>query len=521
MKLSRFCFVLFLAVACGSRSARAAETVVNPQVKKVVDEVSEDRIRAIIARLVQFGTRNTMSSQDDPERGIGAARKWIFAQFKSYSPRLEVRYDHWKVKKTGRMFKDVDLYNVVAVLPGKTNPEAMVFITGHYDSLNLGTPANRGQGGAGGQGAGGQGGAGSTGGEPPSAVGERPPQANWEKIVDLPAPGACDDGSGTAAVMELARVMSQYEFNKTLVFMAFAGEEMGLVGSTLEAAKMKKDNAVVEAVLNNDIIGTDVSGDGRTGNSEVSVYSDDVMDSPSQQLARYMRSITPAYVPFMDVKTLYMQDRLGRGGDHSPFQQEGYAAVRISTPNEILANQHHATDTLENMSVPYTARVVKVNGAMAAALALAPRTPDIMTTARRRGADGANGATSASGASGASGAATGAGADPGSPSYSAPGQPPRKLPMIARGTGYDAVVRWKPAGSDANIKGYAIVYRSTTAPFYEHEIFVGKVTEYTLKGMSIDDARFGVKAIGNDGTESLVAPYVYPARNKVAYETVD
>jgi len=498
MKLSRLCFALFLAAACATGSARAAETIVNPQVKKIVDEVSEDRIRAIIARLVQFGTRNTMSSQDDPERGIGAARKWIFAQLKSYSPRLEVRYDHWKVKKTGRMFKDADLYNVVAVLPGKTNPEAMVMISGHYDSLNLGTPANRPQGRTDG-----------AAGEQQSAVGERPTQANWEKIVDLPAPGACDDGSGTAAVMELARIMSQYEFNKTLVFVAFAGEEMGLVGSTLEAAKMKKENAVIEAVLNNDIIGTDVSGDGRTGNSEVSVYGDDLMDSPSQQLARYIRATAPAYVPFMDVKALYMQDRLGRGGDHSPFQQEGFGAVRISTPNEILKNQHHETDTLENMSVPYTARVVKVNGAIAAALALAPRTPDIMTTPRARGANGASGAT------------TGAGADAGSPSYSAPGQPPRKLPMISRGTGYDAVLRWKPAGSDANIKGYAIVYRSTTSPFYEHEIYVGKVTEYTLQGMSIDDARFGVKAIGNDGTESLVAPYVYPARNKVTYETVE
>jgi len=264
------------------------------------------------------------------------------------------------------------------------------------------------------------------------------------------------------------------------------------VGSTLEAARMKAENQVVEAVLNNDIIGTDVSGDGRTGNSAVSVYSDDVMDSPSQQLARYARKVAPLYVPFMQVDALYMQDRLGRGGDQSPFQQEGYAAVRISTPNEILANQHHATDTLENMSVPYTARVIKVNGAIAASLALAPRTPDIMTQPRNRGAatDGA--------------AAT----------------PPRRLPMISRGSGYDAVLRWRPAGSDANVKGYAIVMRSTTSPFWDREIYVGKVTEYTLQGVSIDEARFGVKAIGTDGAESLVAPYVYPPRPKVTYETV-
>ena len=503
MKSLHLTFALSLAAAGAFQPARAAETAVNPQVQKIVNDVSEDRIRAIITRLVAFGTRNLMTSQDDPERGIGAARKWIFQQFQSYSPRLQVRYDQWKVKKTGRMFRDVDVYNVVALLPGKTDPEAMILIGGHYDSINMGTPGNRQGGGAG---AGG-------GGEQPSAVGERPTQANWERIFDLPAPGANDDGSGTACVMELARVMSQYEFNKTLVFIAFAGEEEGLVGSTLEAAKLKKEGAVVEALLNNDIIGTDVNGDGRTGNNAVSVYSDDLLDSPSQQLARYIHNVAPVYLPFMQVNALYMNDRLGRGGDHSPFQQEGFAAVRFSTPNEILANEHHASDTLENMSVPYTARVVKVNGAIAAALALAPRTPDILTVPRARGA---NGGPNAQGGAGA----PPAGIDTGSPSYTPPGAPPRRMPMIARGSGYDAVLRWRPAGSDAGIKGYAIVIRSTTSPFYEQEIYVGKVTEYTLKGMSIDDARFGVKAIGNDGTESLVAPYVYPARNKVVYETV-
>jgi hypothetical protein len=517
MKLPRFTLALSLAAAGAVVPARAAESAVNPQVQKIVNDVSEERIRAIITRLVAFGTRNLLSSQDDPERGIGAARKWIFQQMQSYSPRLQVRYDQWKVKKTGRMFRDVDLYNVVAVLPGKTNPEAMIVISGHYDSLNLGTPANRGAGGgAGGQGAGAGAGAGAApGGDQQMAVGERPTQANWEKLVDLPAPGANDDGSGTARVMELARVMSQYEFNKTLVFIAFAGEEEGLVGATLEAAKMKKDGTVVEAVLNNDIIGTDINGDGRTGNTVVSVYSDDQLDSPSQQLARYIHEIAPVYLPSMQVNALYMQDRLGRGGDHSPFQQEGFAAVRLSTPNEILANEHHATDTLENMSIPYAARVIRVNGAIAAALALAPRTPDILTQPRNRG----NGGPNAGAGAGAAGAPP-VSSDPGSPTYNPTGGPPRRLPMISRGAGYDATLRWRAAGSDANIKGYAIVVRSTTSPFYDQEIYVGKVTEYTLKGLSIDESRFGVKAIGNDGTESLVAPYVYPARNKVVYETV-
>jgi len=429
---------------------------IQPQVKKIAEEVSAERIRATIEKLVSFGTRNTLSAQDDPQHGIGAARKWIFAEFQSYSPRLQVRYDHWRVKKTGRIFKDTDLYNVIAVLPGKTMPEVEIVVSAHYDSLNIGQPAPA--------------------AASDSAAGERPLQVDWEKTAGLPAPGACDDGSGIAAVMELARVMSRYEFSKTLVFVAFAGEEQGLVGSTLEAAKARSDGTVIEAVLNNDIIGTEVTGDGRTGNSAVNVYSDDQLDSPAEELARYVQWAGARYLPYMKVNVQYAQDRLGRGGDQTPFQQQGYSAVRISTPNEILANQHHDADTLENMSVPYTTRVAKLNAAAAAALAMAPRTPDIWTTQRR-------------------------------------------LPMIARGKGYDAVLHWRAAGSDENLKGYAVVTKATTAPFWEQEIFVGKVTEFTLEGVSIDDTKFGVKAIGNDGTESLVAAYVYPPRAKVEYQT--
>jgi len=441
----------------------AADGAIHPQVKKIVEEVSAERIRGTIEKLVSFGTRHTLSAQDDPQHGIGAARKWIFAEFQSYSPRLQVRYEHWRVKKTGRIFKDADLYNVIAVLPGKTMPELEVVVSAHYDSLNIGTPPAQPAVGT-------------------SAAGERPLEVDWEKSAELPAPGACDDGSGIAAVMELARVMSRYEFSKTLVFIAFAGEEQGLVGGTLEAAKAKKDGTLIEAVLNNDIIGTDVTGNGRTGNSAVNVYSDDQLDSLAQGLARYVQWAGARYLPSLKVNVQYAQDRLGRGGDQTPFQQQGFGAVRLSTPNEILANQHHDADTLENMSVPYTTRVAKLNAAAAAALALAPRTPDIWT------------------------AVAGAANAP-------------RLPMISRGKGYDAVLRWHAAAPDENLKGYAVVTKATTAPFWEQEIFVGKVTEFTLEGVSIDDTKFGVKAIGNDGTESLVAAYVYPPRARVEYQT--
>jgi hypothetical protein len=410
------------------------------------------------------------------------------------------------VKKQGqRIFKDVDLWNVVAVLPGTKMPETQVLVSGHYDSLNLGNRPAGAPAGPGSEAA------------PPTPIGERPQMTpeEFEKNANLPAPGACDDGSGTAAVMELARVMSQYEFDKTLVFVAFAGEEQGLVGSTLMAAKSKKENTVIEAVLNNDIIGTDTAGNGRMSNTSVAVFSDESMDSLPQQLARYAREIAQRYIPSFKVETVFMQDRLGRGGDHTPFQLEGFAAIRISTPNEIYANQHHATDLLENMSVPYTTKVARFNAAVAASLALAPKPPVITRVpgalgGRNAGANGAaapanpDGGRRAGGNAGAAGAAGGR----------------RPGPMISRGSGYDAVLQWRAAGPDADIKGYAIVLRPTTAAYWEQEIYVGKVTTYTLKDVSVDDMKFGVKAIGSDGSESLVTPYVYPPRQKAEIETV-
>src|ERR1017187_9670373 len=368
MKFSPRLACLCVALSVFARIGPADEKAVNPRIAKIANEVSEDRIKAIIEKLVSFGTRNTMSDATDPAPGVGDARQWILEQLQSYSPKLQVRFDKYRVKKQGqRIFKDVDLYNVIAVLPGKTTAETQIWITGHYDSLNLGAPrtppASTETSTA----------TGPAANDNPLSATQNMTPADFEKNAALPAPGACDDGSGTAAVMELARVMSQYEFDKTLVFVAFAGEEQGLLGSSLLAAKSHKENVVIEAVLNNDIIGTDTAGNGRMGNTSVSVYSDETLDSPSQQLARYAREVGERYIPAMKVDTVFMGDRLGRGGGHTPFQWEGYAAVRLSTPNEIYANQHHATDLLESMSLPYTTKVAKVNAAIGASLAMPPK----------------------------------------------------------------------------------------------------------------------------------------------------
>jgi hypothetical protein len=446
---------LLSLVILGGSLLHAQQNGLQPRVREIMDAVSEDRIAATIHKLAGFPTRNTLSTE-----GAAQARQWIVDEFHSYSPRLQVALEHFRVKKNqDRIFRDVDLYNVVAVLPGTTTPATQVLITAHYDSLNL-VPLP-----------------GTAPTDPSDSLAERPTY-DWSK-ADARAPGANDDASGTAAVMELARVMSRFEFPKTLVFIAFAGEEQGLIGSTLHAAAARKRSEMIEAVLNNDIIGGEISGNGRTGNSSVNLYSSDLTDSVSQQLARYTRRIAERYFPSMKVNMVFMQDRLGRGGDHTPFQQEGYAAVRFSTPYENYAHEHSATDLPEFASPPYAARVARINAAVAASLALAPQPPGVTREAT-------------------SGVSKG-----------------QQVPRITRGKSrYDAYLQWKPAGSESKIRGYAIVTRPTTAADWEQEIFVGKVNEYLLKDVSIDDLRFGVKAIDTDGNESLVAPYVYPPRPK-------
>ena len=522
--------VIGAALCFSAGVSPADEKALNPQIIKIMNEVSEARIKATIEKLVSFGTRNTLSDPNDPVHGVGAARQWILEQFQSFSPKLQVRFDKYRVKKQGqRIFKDVDLYNVIAVLPGKTMPETQVWIGGHYDSLNLGAPRTPGAAPAG-PGTDAAPAAGDNAGAGGLSQTQQMTPADFEKNAALPAPGACDDGSGVAAVLELARIMSQYDFDKTLVFVAFAGEEQGLVGSTLEAAKAHKENVVIEAVLNNDIIGTDTSGNGRFGNTSVSVYSDETTDSPSQQLSRYARDISERYMPSMKVNTIFMGDRLGRGGDHTPFQWEGYAAVRFSTPNEIYANQHHATDLLENMSIPYTAKVTRVNGVVAASLALAPKAPVVMRApgggggrngARGGGNAGAAAATAPADGGRAQGGGTVGAAGAAGTTTTPPGGRRAPTPMIARGqSGYDAQLQWRAAGPDAAIKGYTVVIRGTTSPYWEQEIYVGKVTQYLIKDISIDDLKFGVKAIGMDGGESMVTPYLYPPRVKTEIETV-
>lgn len=415
---------------------------INPQIAEITSQISMDNIAEIQKKLESFGTRNIYSATDDPSHGIGAAREWIAAQLRSYSPRLQVSFDKHRLGKQDRAFRNVEIWNVVAVLPGTSEPERHVIVSGHYDSIDLVYRK--------------------------AATGER--ELDPEATVAAPAPGVTDDGSGTAAVMDLARVMSRYQFRKSIVFIAFAAEEYGLFGSGLyvQAAAAKHD--IIEGVFNNDIIGSIVTGNGETCNRYVNVYSEEPSDSSSRQLARYMKQIAERYQPGFQVHLVFRHDRFGRGGDHSPFNAAGYAAIRITTPMENFSNQHTATDTFANTAPAYTVLVTKANAAAIAELALAPKAPELTNPPLSAGR-----------------------------AFASP---------LSRGTGYDAVMNWRNDKPEADLLGYAVVMRPTTSPLWEKQIFVGNVTTYALPDVNVDEVVLGVKVIDKNGNESPVSAYI-------------
>jgi len=475
-------------IFCGSEApAQPPLTRLNPVIEKIVGEVSQDNIAATMKKLESFGTRYVGSEQDSDTHGIGAAERWIGAQFKSYSPKLEVTFDKFTAKKSQRLPKDTELANVVAVLPGTVDKDRYVIISAHYDSIAL--RRNPGQ-------------AAQASDEAPRSAAEADPSA----------PGVSDDGSGTAAVLELARIMSQYEFDKSIVFVTFSAEEIGLNGSRAYAEEAKEKKMEIEAVLNNDIIGTDVSGDGRSANDHVRVFSEGPEDSGSRSLARYTKEIGERYMPSMKVDLIFRRDRFGRGGDHTSFNREGFTAVRLTTANENYANQHSATDTFANASVPYTTRVAKINAAVLASLALAPKPPVVtrppFQRGQGRGGQGRGG--EAQGAEAQAGRAGGRG-EGGGGFQGGRGRGPAG-PGLTRGpSGYDAALRWAMPNPEPDLAGYAVVIRDTTSPVWQREIYVGNVTQYTIPDLSIDDVVIGVKAIDKDGNQSLVSAYDLPA----------
>ena len=416
--------------------ALAQAPTLDPEIASVLREVSPERLFSNIETLESFETRFTMSDTLSDTRGIGAARRWIFSEFESYGPRLQVSYDSYLIHPQGRVSEDVVLRNVVAVLPGRS--ARRVYLSGHYDSV-----ARQADG-----------------------------QFDWAD-ANHDAPGANDDASGVSAVMESARVLAQsgLEFDATLVFVAFAGEEMGLIGATAHATRALEEGWQIEAVLNSDIVGNGVSGVGLRDTRTVRIFSEDPMDSSSRQLARYIRRVGGAYVPGLEVRLIAREDRFGRGGDHTAFTQRGFPGVRFSEARENLERQHTLEDTSDGVDPEYLARVTQLKLATAASLASAPSSPAVLV---------------------------------------------RGQPMLGRGpSNYAAQLRWQESPGAVS---YRVVWRRTWNHEWEHSLDVGAATEALLEDISIDDYTFGVLAVGPDGHESKVAAYVRPPRRRTELE---
>lgn len=426
----------------------------DPVIHEMLAEVSEQNIRSHVRRLAEFGTRHTLSETDSDTRGIGAARRWIHQQFESYrtksGDRLRVELQSFIQPADGRRItRDVEIINVIATLPGEDpakDPRVFV-VSGHYDSI-CSDPTDH--------------------------------------LCD--APGANDDASGVAAVLEMARVMSKRRFRATLVFAAVAGEEQGLFGSRYMAARYRDEGVQIAGMFTNDIIGNTLGQNGIRNRSQVRVFSEGVPvtessqdarqirlatgnenDSPARQLARYVDEVCKQYLPGFEVLLVWRRDRFLRGGDHTAFSEQGYPAIRFTEVNEDYRRQHQNVrleDGIQYGDLPdfvddgYITQVTKVNLASLASLALAP-------------------------------------------------PPPQKLRVLTTKLEHTTTLQWEIPNDD-ELSGYEIVWRETTAPRWQHSQYVGIQTG-CVHPLSKDNYTFGVRAVGKNGHKSVVA-YPLPAR---------
>ncbi len=440
--------IFLAAIGCAGQSAQSEPgAAADPQIAAALRQVSAQRIQANIEKLVGFGTRLTLSAQDPASiatgHGIGAAREWIKAEFERYSKDcggcLEVKTDSFTEEPTERIPKATEITNVYAVLNGTdaTNAKRIVLVTGHYDSRNSDT-----------------------------------------LDVNGDAPGANDDGSGTAVSLECARVLSQMKFPATIVFLTVAGEEQGLNGSR-HFAKMAKDQGWdLEAVLNNDIVGGDKSAE--QDHAVVRVFSEGVpaaateqdlrrirglggeSDSGSRELARYIAEVGRAYDSGVKPMLVFRLDRYLRGGDHFAFNQQGFPAVRFTEFREDFHHQHQNVrtengieygDSLKFVDFDYGAHVARLNAATLASLASAPA-------------------------------------------------PPANVHVLTKDLENDSTLRWEASPGGGLATGYEVVWRATASPEWEHVQSVGNVTRTTMK-LSKDNVIFAVRAVDRAGHRSL------------------
>ncbi|MET7470811.1 M20/M25/M40 family metallo-hydrolase [Micromonospora sp. NPDC005686] len=407
-------------------------------------EIDSRRIEAVVRRLAAFGTRHTLSSQTDPVRGIGAARDWIHAQLSGYAAasggRMSVELQSYVQQPASRIPVPTTITNVVATLRGEVTPERVYVITGHYDSRATDV---------------------------------------MDAVSD--APGADDDASGVAVVMELARVLSTRRTEATIVLAAVAAEEQGLYGSAYLASQLKAAGVDVQAMFSNDIVGSSTADDGTRDPRTVRLFAEGVPtaetpaeasvrqsvggenDSPSRQLARFVTDVAENSATGMDVRVIYRRDRYLRGSDHISFLREGWPAGRFTEPNEDFAHQHQdvrVADGVQYGDLPefcdfgYITRVARVNAATLWSLAQAPGTPKGVT-------------------------------------------------VVTTNLTNDTTLRWQ-RGPEPDLAGYEVVWRETTADQWQKVLPVGDVTEVTVD-LSKDNVFFGVRAVDRAGHRSPVA----------------
>jgi Zn-dependent M28 family amino/carboxypeptidase len=434
-----------LVVACSwllSFASSASQQEVN--LHAIAEATSAARIEQDIRRLVNFGTRHTLSETVSETRGIGAARRWIKSEFDQISRDcdecLDVYFQSEIVSGERRIPEPTEVVNVIAVLRGQSDPNRFVIMSGDIDSRVS---------------------------DPLDGTSD--------------SPGANDNASGMAGVIEAARVLSQYRFSASIIFVGLSGEEQGLFGGKIMAKQALSDGWQIEAVLNNDMIGNISGINGVTNNATARVFSEATrpietpkqartrrftggeVDSPSRNIARYVDTIADDYIRNLDVMMIYRLDRFGRGGHHRPFNEVGFPAVRIMETNEHYDRQHQDLktvdgrkfgDTIEGVNFDYAAKMTALNAVSLAAMAWAPAPPEDVT--------------------------------------------------IEGIVSPDTTLKWK---LDDKTAGYKLYWRLTTEPQWTWSRDVGKVSEFTLENVVIDNYIFGVASVNEQGIES---PVVFP-----------
>ncbi len=430
---------LVLAVVLQPSPQESRRSLIQEKVSGMLAEVSAKELRQTVSDLVGFGTRHVASAKDSKERGTGAARSYLESRMRSFitasGGRLSVARETFKIVSR-RLGRAVELVNIVATLKGTVDPDRVYVVGGHYDSRNSDGRDGKND-----------------------------------------APGANDDGSGTAAVVELCRVMSRREFAATIKFVCYDGEEVGLLGSEAHASALSNADTMVDGMITNDIVGNTLGMDGvrRNGYVRCFSYAATGNDSNSRSLARAATRVATQHATGLVVKLIYRGDRYGRGGDHQPFHARGYPAIRFTEPREDYSRQHQDItvrdgkpygDVLDYVDFDYVAKVAAVNVALLSELATAPAAP-------------------------------------------------RRVAVVGSRTSYAVEVVWTPVPGVAR---YEVVWRQTTASDWEHRRLIEQPQRgrggirTSLEAVCLDDVVVGVCSVGTDGSRSRVVTPPEPDR---------